>query len=155
MVSTVISPPATYKPPKQPAGKAGAAVNAAYQVQEKTNTVLGFAASQIGKPYVFGSGPDFKSFDCSDLIQAAYKGIGIKLPRTTFGQIKAGKPVDLHNIQPGDLVFPSNHHVVLYVGNGKVIAAPHTGALVQYQNLSDFGNPVAIRRVLPDGQNYV
>lgn len=155
-VSALVTPPKSYRPPKavEP-GKAGAAVSAAYKVQQQVGGVIAFAGSQIGKPYVFGSGPDFKSFDCSDLIQAAYKAIGVKLPRDTYGQIKAGRPVSLQNIQPGDLVFPSKGHVVLYIGNGQVIAAPHTGALVQYQNLSDFGNPVAVRRVLADGANFV
>jgi len=36
----------------------------------------------------------------------------------------------------------------MYVGHGKVIAAPHTGTVVQYQPVSDFSSPVAIRRVL-------
>lgn len=154
IVSAVITPPKNYRTPRNVQPGKGEAANAAYTVQQAGN-VIGFAASQIGKPYVFGSGPDFKSFDCSDLIQAAYKQIGISLPRTTYGQIKAGRPVSLQNIQPGDLVFPSRGHVVLYVGDGKVIAAPHTGALVQYEDLAQFGNPVAIRRVLPDGTSYV
>lgn len=106
------------------------------------------AAQQLGKPYVFGSGPDTNSFDCSDLIQWAYKQVGVALPRTTFDQIKVGRSVKGKALQPGDLVFPSNHHVVMYVGNGKVIAAPHTGTVVQYQPISKFGRPVDVRRVL-------
>ena len=106
------------------------------------------AASQLGKPYVFGSGPDTSSFDCSDLIQWAYKQMGVSIPRTTFDQIKAGVGVSWNDLKPGDLIFPTNHHVVMYVGNGKVIAAPHTGTVVQYQPLSNFRNPVAIRRVV-------
>jgi cell wall-associated NlpC family hydrolase len=153
MVSAVITPPPNYKRPKSVQMGKGEAANAAYTAQ-KANNVISFAGSQIGKPYVWGSGPDFKSFDCSDLIQASYKAVGVNLPRTTYGQIKAGKPVSLDQIQPGDLVFPSKGHVVLYVGGGKVIAAPHTGALVQFQDLAHFGNPVAIRRVLPDRLSY-
>jgi len=113
--------------------------------------VTQIAATQIGKPYVFGSGPSTESFDCSDLIQWSYGQMGIKLPRTTFDQIKMGKPVDFSdykNLRPGDLIFPSAHHVVMYVGNGKVIAAPHTGTVVQYQPISQFGKLYAVRRVL-------
>jgi len=111
--------------------------------------LLKAAASQIGKPYVFGSGPDTSSFDCSDLIQWAYGQIGVKLPRTTFDQIKMGRGVDPNKeqLRPGDLVFPSSHHVVMYVGGGKVIAAPHTGTVVQYQPLSNFGKLYAVRRI--------
>ena len=110
--------------------------------------VIGEAQSQLGKPYVFGSGPDTSSFDCSDLIQWAYGKVGIKLPRTTFEQIHVGRAVKWADLQPGDLIFPTGHHVVMYVGHGKVIAAPHTGTVVQYQPVSDFSSPVAIRRVL-------
>lgn len=106
------------------------------------------AETQLGKPYVFASGPSTASFDCSDLIQWAYKQVGVKLPRTTFEQIHTGKSVRGKALKPGDLVFPSTHHVVMYVGNGKVIAAPHTGTVVQYQPISKFGPLVDVRRVV-------
>lgn len=114
----------------------------------KGAAVTKVASQQLGKPYVFGSGPDTSSFDCSDLIQWAYGQLGVKIPRTTFDQIKAGRSVKGQKLQPGDLVFPSTHHVVMYVGGGKVIAAPHTGTVVQYQPLSRFGPLVDVRRVL-------
>jgi cell wall-associated NlpC family hydrolase len=112
------------------------------------DSVLAAAHDQVGKPYVFGSGPDTSSFDCSDLIQWAYKQIGIEIPRTTFDQINAGVAVNPKNLEPGDLVFPSKGHVVMYVGGGKVIAAPRTGTVVQYQPLSRFKNIVAARRIV-------
>lgn len=112
------------------------------------DSVLAEAHEQVGKPYVFGSGPDTSSFDCSDLIQYAYKQVGIDLPRTTFDQIHAGVPVKIKDLKPGDLVFPTTGHVVMYVGGGKVIAAPRTGTVVQYQPLSRFKNIVAARRIV-------
>jgi cell wall-associated NlpC family hydrolase len=53
--------------------------------------------------------------------------------------------VPLSQLQPGDLVFygvdgPNSHHVGLYVGNGVMINAPHTGALIRYDNIYNFGN---------------
>lgn len=112
--------------------------------------VLAVAHDQVGKPYVFGSGPDTSSFDCSDLIQYAYGQVGIKLPRTTYDQIKVGTPVKWGQFQPGDLIFANGgHHVVMYVGGGKVIAAPHTGTVVQYQPVSRFKSSfVAGRRIV-------
>lgn len=104
------------------------------------------AASQLGKPYVFGSGPSTDSFDCSDLIQWAYKQIGVSIPRVTYDQIKAGRSVKGKPLQPGDLIFPNKGHVVMYVGHGKVIAAPYTGTVVQYQNVPS--NPLEVRRIL-------
>src|SRR5215471_10044840 len=119
------------------------------------NLAVKAASTQIGKPYVFGSGPSTASFDCSDLIQWSYKQMGIQLPRTTFQQVKVGRPVT-GPLQPGDLVFYAGSdgtvsnpgHVVMYAGNGKVVAAPHTGTVVQYQDLASLGKPVAVRRIL-------
>ena len=113
-----------------------------------SSKVVKLAGTQLGKPYVFGSGPDTSSFDCSDLIQWAYKQVGVRLPRTTFDQIHQGVSVKGKALRPGDLVFPSTHHVVMYVGNGKVVAAPHTGTVVQYQPLSRFKGIVDVRRVI-------
>jgi cell wall-associated NlpC family hydrolase len=83
-------------------------------------------------------------------VQYAYKQIGVDIPRTTFDQIKIGKPVQWGQFQPGDLIFSNKGgHVVMYVGNGKVIAAPRTGTVVQYQPVSRFKNSfVTARRVL-------
>jgi cell wall-associated NlpC family hydrolase len=144
-------------PPGYTQGAGAAAANASAKTQAATSKVVGIAASQIGKPYVFASGPGNASFDCSELIQYAYANIGITIPRTTYQQIGVGTAVNyrnLNDLQPGDLIFPTNHHVVLYAGNGKVIAAPHTGELVQYQNLSDFGRPVAVRRIVSSGTSF-
>jgi cell wall-associated NlpC family hydrolase len=108
--------------------------------------VAQLAGTQLGKPYVFGSGPGTDSFDCSDLIQWAYKQIGISIPRVTYDQINIGKSVKGKPYQPGDLIFPNTGHVVMYVGNGKVVAAPYTGTVVQYQPVPK--NPLEVRRIL-------
>jgi peptidoglycan DL-endopeptidase CwlO len=101
---------------------------------------LDFAASQIGKPYLWGAtGPD--SYDCSGLTGAAYRAAGVNLPRTSRQQWFAGPQVELGAWMPGDLLFwgydtadPSSiHHVALYAGNGMMIAAPHSGDVVKLQ----------------------
>lgn len=116
---------------------------------------LQFASTQLGTPYVWGGEAPKKGFDCSGLIQWAYDQIGVHLPRTTYDQVKVGKPVGLHDLKPGDLVFLEPQaqgpgHVVMYAGNGRVIVAPHTGTDVQYQKLSvALGDGfVAARRIL-------
>jgi hypothetical protein len=94
------------------------------------DVAIQFALAQVGKPYKFGAtGPN--SFDCSGLIQAAYKAAGLNLPRTTYQQILSGTNVNKADLAPGDLVFPDPGHVQLYVGSGNVVEAPHTGAFVQ------------------------
>lgn len=97
------------------------------------------AATQLGKPYVFGSGPDTASFDCSDLVQWSYRQLGINIPRDTWGQQKALPLKSWADLKVGDPLYrKSGGHVVIYAGNGKVIAAPRTGTVVQYQPLANF-----------------
>jgi cell wall-associated NlpC family hydrolase len=100
------------------------------------------AARQLGDPYVFGAssaGEDPNSFDCSSLVQWSYRQLGIDIPRDTVGQQAALPLKSWKDLQPGDPIYrKSGGHVVIYAGNGKVIAAPHTGTVVQYQNLSRF-----------------
>ena len=100
------------------------------------------ALSRLGMPYVWGAtGPD--RFDCSGLVQWAYRQAGISLDRTTYDQIHAGVAVPRSHVQPGDLVFPHAGHVQMAIGNGMVVEAPHAGADVR---ISSMGSDVVVRR---------
>ncbi|MFJ2957225.1 NlpC/P60 family protein [Streptomyces sp. NBC_00669] len=91
-----------------------------------------FALAQRGKPYYRGAtGPD--SYDCSGLTQAAYHAAGITIGRTTWDQVKDGTAVSKADLRPGDLVFfySGISHVGIYIGNGNIVHAPHTGATVE------------------------
>ncbi|CAM5369713.1 NlpC/P60 family protein OS=Streptomyces alboniger OX=132473 GN=CP975_21435 PE=3 SV=1 [Streptomyces alboniger] len=93
---------------------------------------ISFAYSKLGSPYVWGAtGP--AAFDCSGLTLAAYRSAGVSLPRTTYAQIGAGRPVSRSELLPGDLVFfySGISHVGLYVGNGQMIHAPNPSAPVR------------------------
>jgi peptidoglycan DL-endopeptidase CwlO len=104
-------------------------------------TAIGAASTQLGKPYVYGgSGPDV--WDCSGLTQWAYRQAGVNLPRTAAQQYLAvAIKVPLGQLQAGDLLFwatdsanaDSIHHVAIYLGNGQMLAAPHTGTVVRVQ----------------------
>ena len=103
--------------------------------------VLAAAHTQVGKPYEFGSGPSTATFDCSDLIQWSYKQVGVNIPRDTYGQMKVLPKKSWSDLKPGDAIYKNNGgHAVMYVGGGKVIAAPYTGTVVQYQPLDRFKN---------------
>ncbi|MFF2952932.1 NlpC/P60 family protein [Kitasatospora sp. NPDC057965] len=94
--------------------------------------ILQFAYAQLGKPYVWGAtGPS--GFDCSGLTGAAYRAAGVKLPRVSQDQWKAGARIARGDLQPGDLVFfyGDIHHVGIYIGGGKMIHAPRTGKNVE------------------------
>lgn len=91
------------------------------------------AKTKIGAPYVWGgNGPD--SFDCSGLTSWAYKQAGVSIPRTSEQQAAAGTPVDLDDLQLGDLVtfYEGASHVGIYAGDGQVLNAPTQGVPVGY-----------------------
>ncbi len=114
--------------------------------QGPQNIALSAAKSKIGSDYVWGaSGP--QSFDCSGLVQWAYKQAGVNLPRTSFEQSHVGKPVAYQDLQPGDLVIQEGGgHVAMYAGDGKILQAPQSGETVSYAHL-DPHSIVTARRV--------
>jgi cell wall-associated NlpC family hydrolase len=98
--------------------------------------VIQVAASQRGKPYVFGAtGP--RSFDCSGFTRFVYSRVGKRLPRTTWAQYAATK-IPRSQLRPGDLIFSGDlSHVGIYAGWGSEWNAPHTGARVRLQRVWD------------------
>lgn len=108
---------------------------------QKSAGIVGLAAKQLGQPYVWG-GESRKEggFDCSGLVDWAMRQQGYRGPRlTTYSIAKMGTSVRNRPLQPGDLVLSNGgEHVSIYAGNGKCIVAPHTGAVVRWQPLSDF-----------------
>lgn len=111
-------------------------------------SVIGYAEQQLGDPYVWGGvGPD--GWDCSGLIQWAYRKAGVKLPRTSQEQQKVGKAVPTDRVQPGDLLFNGSpaHHVVMAIGGGKIIEAPRTGLNVRIRSFKP-GEFTNARRIL-------
>ncbi|GAA4845572.1 NlpC/P60 family protein [Kitasatospora terrestris] len=95
------------------------------------------AQSKLGSWYSYGAaGPS--TFDCSGLMQWAYAQAGVSIPRTSQSQAGAGTSVgsNIANAKPGDLIiyYGDQHHVGMYVGNGQIIHAPHTGAQVRYES---------------------
>jgi len=110
-----------------------------FLTRAQINTVLRAAWSRLGLPYVWGAtGP--LSFDCSGLVQWSYARAGILLPRTAAEQFLTGPHIPLADARPGDLLFWTYDptapgfvdHVALYVGNGMMVVAPHTGDVVSY-----------------------
>ena len=93
---------------------------------------LAWAYRQIGKPYVWAAaGPN--AFDCSGLTQYVWAKAGVALAHYSGTQIGQGRSVSRSELVPGDLVFFGSpvHHVGIYVGDGMMIDAPHTGAVVR------------------------
>lgn len=125
-----------------PAGHASRSASGTREALERTASTtapnaraaaaVSYAYAKLGSPYVWGAtGPN--AFDCSGLVQAAYRSAGLSLPRTTYAQINAGRRVSRSELQPGDLVFfySGISHVGLYVGHGQMIHAPNPSAPVR------------------------
>ena len=112
------------------------------------DAVVASAKKYLGVPYVFGGTDPAKGLDCSGFVQRAFSDQGIKLPRIAADQAKVGQAVpSLAQAQPGDLLAFGQpvDHIAIYVGNGQMIAAPHTGDHVKIQSV--YTTPTAIRRV--------
>jgi cell wall-associated NlpC family hydrolase len=110
--------------------------------------VASFACKQAGKPYVWAAaGPG--SYDCSGLVLAAWKQVGVYLPHQSRSQRASVPYVSRANLRIGDLVFYYNpiHHVGIYVGDNKIMHAPSAGDHVRMADMdragpiNSFGRP--------------
>ena len=97
-----------------------------------TSSLMSTATSFVGLPYLW-SGLSGFGLDCSGLTWLDYRVHGITIPRDALPQSRHGTPVA--HPGPGDLMFYATaghvHHVSMYLGNGTMVQAPHTGARVQ------------------------
>ncbi|MFE2099762.1 MULTISPECIES: NlpC/P60 family protein [unclassified Streptomyces] len=113
----------------------------------RASAAFSAAQSKIGTPYVYGaSGPS--SFDCSGLTSWAYAQAGVSIPRTSEAQANIGTRISSQSdLKVGDLVFfyGDLHHVGLYAGNGQVLHAPHTGAVVRYEAIGNMPFQFGVR----------
>lgn len=103
------------------------------------------AKKQINKKYRWGGTNPHTGFDCSGLMQYAYKASRIHLPRTAAAQYKHTKRVSMSNLRVGDLIFFHTrrtrarvNHVGIYLGGGKFIHAPRRGKLVSITDLNHY-----------------
>jgi cell wall-associated NlpC family hydrolase/SLT domain-containing protein len=127
--------------------KSGAKATGTNGAGKTASAVIKVAMKYLGVKYVWG-GASPKGFDCSGLLQYSFRQIGVNLPRTAAQQQRAGKRVKLTEARPGDLLFNGDpaHHVVMCIGGGKIIEAPHTGSVVRVRSYrpSEFTNAVRI-----------
>ncbi|KGI82112.1 hypothetical protein IL38_07320 [Actinopolyspora erythraea] len=145
--------PATASPgtTPSPGGDGTEAPNTSSRVE----TVVSRALSQRGVTYAWGGGSadgptrgirdggvadahgDYRKigFDCSGLMVYAFAGVGVRLPHYSGYQYRAGTRLPLARKQRGDMLFWRDgggvHHVALYLGGGRMVEAPHSGARVR------------------------
>jgi hypothetical protein len=106
------------------------------------------AKQYLGVPYVWG-GTTPSGFDCSGLVQYVYGKEGINLPRLASDQANSGTEVSAADAKPGDLVYFGKpaYHIGIYLGNGMMLDAPHTGAQVRVEKV--WSDVSGYRRVIP------
>ncbi len=111
-------------------------------VGSKASDLVANAMGFLGVPYKRGgNSAETGGFDCSGFVRAIYEQtLGLVLPRRAVQQAAATQVIDRKDLQPGDLVFFNTmrrafSHVGIYVGNGKFIHAPHTGADVRVEDM--------------------
>jgi cell wall-associated NlpC family hydrolase len=119
---------------------------------------VSYALAQLGTPYLWGGeGPG--GFDCSGLVQAAYRAAGVSLARTAQAQYDNGPPIsNSQPLQPGDLVFfgsDTGHvsHVGIAINETEMVDAPHTGAAVRIEDFHWSDYLGATRPTEPNSRN--
>jgi peptidoglycan DL-endopeptidase CwlO len=128
------------KPKGQPGGKSPAVARGG--ASATALRAVKAALSKLGRPYVWGAaGPS--TFDCSGLTMWAYAQVGVSLPHYTGAQYTVGTHISQSQLRPGDLVFfySDLHHMGMYLGNGQMVPAPHTGDVVRIAPIA--GQPYA------------
>jgi cell wall-associated NlpC family hydrolase len=113
-----VAPPEGAIAPEVPAGEGTLAVQA--------------ALTRIGSPYSWGgSGPS--QFDCSGLVMWAFQQAGVSLPHSSQALARGGQPVEMSQMQPGDVVnyYSDASHSAIYIGDGMMVHASTYGTPVQ------------------------
>jgi len=124
--------------------------------------IVATARQAMGRPYEWGgTGANGGGFDCSGLIQYAYRQHGIALPRTSRDQAREGRSISrqVRSLRPGDLLTFSNAggrvtHVGLYIGDGRFIHSASRGVQVDVLSGEDpygrwwYKRWVGVRRIV-------
>ena len=162
LLSAPMTPLGRLRAPKGAAAAAGGVVPATGKALGYSNDIPIPPTSKIGAavvrgglqlrgiPYVWG-GESTAGFDCSGLTQYLFKKMGVDIPRVSYDQFRAGTPVPVNAMKPGDLVFfhmgsQGPGHVGIFIGNGKFLQAPQTGDVVKISDLSSASDLVGVRR---------
>ena len=117
-----------------PAAAPAAAVPAV--ASSKAAAAVRYAYAQLGKAYRYGAA-GARTFDCSGLTMRAWAAAGVSISHNAASQYYSTKHVARSALQPGDLVYFGRpiHHVGIYIGGGKFIEAPYTGAKIRISSL--------------------
>ena len=109
--------------------------------------VIAYARRFLGIRYTYGGTTPRTGFDCSGLVRFVYGHFGIVLPHSSWGDLTHGRRIRRKLLRAGDLVFfYGASHVGIYVGDGRFIDAPHTGARVRISTMHEYADYYGARR---------
>ena len=121
---------------KHPRTVSGPGIQVSVPASASGSKVIQIAVQYIGVPYIW-AGDDPSGFDCSGFVMYVYAKLGVDLPHSSRMMSEMGTAVPDSQLEPGDLVFFGNpvHHVGIYVGDGKMINSPYSGASVRIETM--------------------
>jgi cell wall-associated NlpC family hydrolase len=131
--------------PATPPAPTAPAVQVAKKKRKRKTLPLGTRAARyarrfVGVRYTYGGLSPRTGFDCSGLVTFVYRHFGVQLPHYSAAQFGYGRAVSRAGLRPGDLVFFNGlGHVGIYIGAGRFVEAPHTGARVRVSTLGWYG----------------
>jgi cell wall-associated NlpC family hydrolase len=118
--------------------------NGQFMTGTQISVAINAGYTKLGMPYVWGGESDAEGgYDCSGLVQWAFRQAGIKMPRVAADQARTGPVVPYDQARPGDLLIWANDptapgyisHIAIYLGGNKMLVAPHTGDVVKIQKV--------------------
>ena len=114
------------------------------------SSVVAYATSFVGNPYVYGGSSLTNGTDCSGFTMRVYEKFGVYLPHSSAAQASCGTKVSTSDMQPGDLVFygsgSSISHVAIYIGGGQIVHASSAKTGIKISN-AFYRTPITVRRV--------
>ena len=93
--------------------------------------------------YRFGGKNPEAGLDCSGMVSYVFdKAAGVKLIGSAADMARQGRPVEVSQLQPGDLLFFNtlnrpHSHVGIYIGDGRFIHAPSSAGKIRTENLRE------------------
>ena len=98
------------------------------------------ARLHLGLAYLWGGMSPY-GLDCSGLVHLSLRSLGLLVPRDAHDQQDASTPVEVDAVRPGDLLFFARdgqpaHHVGIATGEGRMLHAPETGAVIVEEPLT-------------------